>query len=197
MECSRALRLMYDNIDGILDKPGQEELADHLESCGHCVREYDDILNLHSFYKARALDEPQMDLAASVVAKIQIKTPQLARRRRLRAGSDNVGLFVQAAMASALIYVLAPYLFGSQPLSKGFRFAWQILAFDITFFSSLSLPEVAVFIPGLTRAVETVATFGQVLADLQPNLLVSVAALLLLQAVGNHLLFSSIQRRGR
>ena len=38
--CTEVLALVYNYLDGELDKDGCSEVKDHLEECGPCLREY-------------------------------------------------------------------------------------------------------------------------------------------------------------
>ena len=186
---------MYDKIDRILDRRGEEELQAHLEHCDLCAREYQQVLALHSLYSEQTMVKPTTDLVARVLAEITTESPRVARARFRQVYWERISVFAQALAASLLLYFSAPYFLASKPLWDGFRLSWQIFDIDLSFLGSLSLPDISSLVLGLApRALQGLALFSQnVAAHLQPNLLAVVAGLLLLQIVGNKLLFSSLR----
>ena len=70
--CTEVLALVYNYLDGELDKDGCSEVKDHLEECGHCLREYgleEAVKKL--VHKSCGCDPVPEDLRDKVLARIQ------------------------------------------------------------------------------------------------------------------------------
>lgn len=107
MKCKLAQEALSDFLEGGLDPPRHQEIADHLLSCDRCAREERELAQMMRVVRERVgRREPVLDLWAEFVPKLAAVRAEerlgLAARLQLRAGRffHNVAygaiLFTQA-----------------------------------------------------------------------------------------------------
>lgn len=70
--CAEVLERVYSYLDGELDDPGHAKIAQHLDECGPCLREYglEEVVK-HLVHKYCGYDAVPSELRTKVLTRIQ------------------------------------------------------------------------------------------------------------------------------
>jgi len=70
-DCATALQRLYEFLDGELDHATQDDIREHLEECGPCLREYDFDRIAKALVRRSCVCSAPEQLHGTVVAKLR------------------------------------------------------------------------------------------------------------------------------
>ena len=69
-DCAQALARVYEYLDGELSPSDLEQIRDHLDDCGNCLRQYDLDVALKALVRRSCRESAPADLRDRILVKI-------------------------------------------------------------------------------------------------------------------------------